>query len=197
MPFFHDPRLSKLVARLAFLGATAAVLGSAASGCSTGDVKDAGDARPAFECSNDPVLFCNPLPAGQVGCTGSADSADSFQKRLPTDRAFGEGCVANFVRRDIKVEDVCGLAAVCTCVRVDVIPPVDAATSPDAASPQDASATDASTLDAEADASTADAEATDAGPTDATTPPQDAAPTPVADGSAPPPSPGRLVWSCR
>jgi hypothetical protein len=195
MPFFHDPRLSKLVARLALLGATAAILGSAASGCSTGDVKDAGDARPAFECSTEPVLFCNPLPAGQVGCTGAADSADSFQKRLPTDRAFAEGCVANFVRRDPKVEDVCGLAAVCTCVRVDAVPPVDAATPPDA-STTDAAA-DASTTDAEADASATDAEAPDAEPVDATAPPQDAGPTPVADGSAPPPSPGRLVWSCR
>lgn len=197
MPFFHDPRLSKLAVRLAFLGATAAVLGSAASGCSTGDVKDAGDARPAFECSTEPVLFCNPLPAGQVGCTGAADSADSFQKRLPTDRAFAEGCVANFVRRDPKVEDVCGLAAVCTCVRVDVVPPVDAATPPDASTTDAASPTDASTTDAETDAAATDAEAPDAEPVDATTPPQDAAPTPVSDGSAPPPSPGRLVWSCR
>lgn len=191
MPFFHGPRLSKLAARLVFLGATAAVIGGAAAGCSTGDVKDAGDARPPFDCSTEPVLFCNPLPAGQAGCTGAADSADSFQKRLPTDRAFAEGCVANFVRRDPKLEDVCGLAAVCTCVRVDVIPAVDAAPPPDAAPPLDAS-----TVDAEADASGTDAEAPDAGPADATAPPPDAAP-PVADASAPPPSPGRLVWSCR
>jgi hypothetical protein len=195
MPFFHGPRASKLAARLAFFGGTAALIASAGSGCTTGDVKDAGDARPAFECSNDPVLFCNPLPAGQAGCTGSADSADSFQKRLPTDRAFGEGCVANFVRRDIKVEEVCGLAAVCTCVRVDVVPPVDAAQPPDAAQPVDAEPpVDASTPDGD----TPDASAPDAEPADATTPTPDAGPTPIADASPPPPpSPGRLVWSCR
>lgn len=165
------------------------------TGCSTSQVKDAPDAKPAFECRSDPVLFCNPAPPGTLGCTGALDSADAFLQKLPADKAYAEGCVANFVKRDPRVEEVCGLAAVCTCVRVEdavdaAIPPTDAAQAdsavPDAGDP-DASA-DAST-DADPDAGTADAAPPPPAPVDAAPPVQDAAPGPT--------KPVRLVWSCR
>lgn len=177
------------------------------TGCSTAKVNDAPDAKPQFECTLDPILFCNPLPRGTAGCVGFPDSPDSYLQRLPADKAYGEGCVANFVKRDVRIEDVCGLAAVCDCVRVD-----DA---PDASAPPDAEADASVAPDADADAGSDDA-ATDASAdddaADASTPPPpplpDAAPpadasTPVPDASTPlpqdagPTPPARLTWRCR
>jgi len=188
MPSFELRK--KVLGRAAFFMAAAVFAIQAPTGCTGNDVKDSGDAKPVFECSPDPVLFCNPLPVGTQGCTGAKESPDTYLQRLPADRAFGEGCVANFVRKDIKIEEVCGLSAVCTCVRVDendaaVPPPPPPADAGADTAPQDAEAPDAETPDAE----TPDAEGPDAAPPgDATAPPADA---------AVPPKTGRLVWSCR
>jgi hypothetical protein len=149
------------------------------TGCSTGDVKDASDAKPQFECQKDPFIFCQPVAAGAAGCVGDPGSADSFLKRLPADKAYPEGCLANFVTPDPKVEEVCGLEAVCSCTRVDDSV-ADASVRPDAANG------DAAIADAESDA-TSDAES------DAATP----APVPPEPTDAGPPKPARFVWSCR
>ena len=186
-------RSIKLAGRAAFVAALGLGSMHAQSGCS-GTVKDPGDAKAAFECTSEPVLFCAPLPPGSVGCTGAPDSADVFMKKLPADKTYAEGCYANFVRRDPKIEDVCGLAAVCTCLRVE--DPVDSAAPP----PQDAAFPDTSVpplADAEADAGDAvpqdaEAEADTAPPADAASP-TDAAPPPPP----PPPAAKRLVWNCR
>lgn len=186
-------RSLKLAGRAAFVVALGLGSMHAEGGCS-GTVKDPGDAKAAFECTSDPVLFCAPLPPGSVGCTGAPDSADVFLKKLPADKTYAEGCYANFVRRDPKIEDVCGLAAVCTCLRVE--DPVDSA----APRPQDAAIADTSVPpppDAEADAGDPDAgpqdaEADTAPTVDAASPPDAAPPTPV-----PPPAARRLVWNCR
>ena len=192
---------TKVLGRAAFFVAAAVFAVHAPAGCTTNDVKDAGDASPVFECSPDPVLFCNPLPAGSQGCTGSKDSPDTYLQRLPADKVFAENCVANFVRKDIKVEEVCGLSAVCTCVRVDetdaAVPPpppqdagADTSTASDAATAD--AEVDAEVLDAEVDSSVADAATEDAATgLDSSVPQADAAVTP------PPPKTGRLVWSCR
>lgn len=196
MPSF-DLR-TKVLGRAAFFAAAIVFAVHAPAGCTTNEVKDASDAKPVFECSSEPVLFCQPLPPGSQGCTGAKDSPDTYLQRLPADKAFAENCVANFVRKDVNVEDVCGLSAVCTCVRVT---DTDAAVPPP---PRDAgadtsTAPDTSVADADVDAEAADAEAdtsvADAAVEDSATP-TDAAPTP-GDAAPPPPATGRLVWSCR
>lgn len=149
-------------------------------GCSTGEVKDASDAKPQFECQKSPFIFCQPVATGASGCVGDPGSADALLKRLPADKAYPEGCLANFVTPDPKIEDVCGLEAVCSCTRVD-----DSVV--DAAVPTDAALADASS-DAEADA-TSDAETDSAAPFPVPVPPE----TPDAG----PVKPARYVWSCR
>ena len=193
------PAWLKLFGRAALFLVVGVFAAHVPAGCSTGQVKDAGDAKPTFECTPEPVIFCNPAATGAPGCTGAADSADAFLKKLPADKAFAEGCVANFVRRDPLVEEVCGLASVCTCVRVEE--PVDAAPTPmdsaiaDSATP-DSATPDSATPDAGDPDASSDAEAPDATVSDASPIPPlpDAAPTPDA---AVPAKPARLVWNCR
>lgn len=147
-------------------------------GCSTAKVTDASDAKPQFECQKSPFIFCQPVATGTSGCVGDPGSADSFLRRLPADKTYPEGCLANFVTPDPKIEDVCGLEAVCSCTRVD-----DSVV--DAAVPADASRADAS-ADAETDA-TSDAETDSAAPVPVPPEPPDAGPV----------KPARYVWSCR
>ncbi len=143
-----------------------ALSSAAASGCSTGAVKGSGDAKPSFDCTAAPSIFCSPLP-GPGGCVGDPASADEFLRRLPANQAYPEGCTVNFVRRDPKLEDVCGLEEVCRCEPIPVL--------------NDASPADTSRPDAEpADASSADASPDTAGPVDSG-----------------PPAPTRLGWVCR
>jgi len=190
----HPGRV-KLFGRAVLFLAVGVLAAHVPAGCSTGEVKEAGDAKPTFECTSEPVIFCNPVATGAPGCTGTADSADAFLKRLPADKSFAEGCVANFVRRDPLVEEVCGLAAVCTCVRVEdavdaAPPPVDSAVA-DSAIP-DSTVSDAGDPDASSDAET-DASVVDASPV----PPLPDATAPDPDAAIPPAKPARLVWNCR